>query len=649
MPDDWEGYFAVDDPGGDPDLDGASNVMEFMMGTNPRGSGSSAVSADLWEDDDLASWASEIAVGGTAQAHNFHDTGDVDWVKFMGIPGKGYQVEVFDAGPGCDPVLEVYGSSLQLLGSSNAGGLGDGESVSAMAGSEPGLIYVKARDLDPTAFGTGVAYRLRVRIPGNPFGTIWGKVTQPNGKTIIKDATVEIMAEGFKVTVATDTYGTYYANDLPLGIYSVRASKTGFYSGLATGIDTVNGQARQQDFTLALVTTTAEFMGRVTDAVSGAAVVNVSVWSFFNSRIYSDQTDAAGYYYIAGLPTGTYSRSWNITHPDYQSLSAAQVFAVAGTVVRDFAMTPLVTDADGDGLLDSDEIAIGTSPTDSDSDDDGLSDGYEYNTLHTDPTDWDSDHDGLPDPYEVTNATGHPQNLDPISAADGALNFDADTNQNANEYWNGTDPWTANPVGAAGCAYWGEGDGDLIVGPGDKTALINVTKGAPGSFANLIPPTGETLELDMDLIAGPGDISLLTQFMKGSPIETLGSRPVSLSRVDPVGGTVSVAVGSTTHLTVTVNNASGKHTAGVGVVFELDTGSSAGTATLLGGEGTGGGATRYDTTGSIAGGQSRVVILKKTAGTIIINARVPGCGAEVNIGRYCGTILLDNALTIENP
>jgi len=308
-----------------------------------------------------------------------------------------------------------------------------------------------------------------------------------------------------------------------------------------------------------------------------------------------------------------------------------------------------VVDSDGDGLTDSEEIAIGTDPHDTDSDNDGLTDGNEYNTLHTDPTDWDSDHDGLPDGYEVTNATGHSQNLNPISAADGALNFDADTNQNVNEYWNGTDPWTANPVGAAGCAYWGEGDGDLIIGPGDKTVLINVTKGAPGSFANLIPPTGETLELDMDLIAGPGDISLLTQFMKGSSIVTLNSRPVSLSRVDPVGGTVSVAVGSTTHLTVTVNNASGRHTAGVGVVFEIDTGSSAGTATLLGGEGTGGGATRYDTTGSIASGQSRVVILKKTAGTIIINARVPGCGTEVNIGRYCATILLNNALTIVNP
>ena len=100
---------------------------------------------------------------------------------------------------------------------------------------------------------------------------------------------------------------------------------------------------------------------------------------------------------------------------------------------------------------------------------------------------------------------------------------------------------------------------------------------------------------------------------------------------------------------MTVNNSSGKYTAGVGVVFEIDTGSSAGTATLLGGEGTGGGATRYDTMSSITGGQARVVIRVDTAGMIVVNAQVPGCGAEVNVGRYCATILLDNALTIVNP
>ena len=153
----------------------------------------------------------------------------------------------------------------------------------------------------------------------------------------------------------------------------------------------------------------------------------------------------------------------------------------------------------------------------------------------------------------------------------------------------------------------------------------------------------------MDLIPGPGDLSLISQFMKGSPIVTLGSRPVTMSRVDPVGGTVSVAVGNTTHLTVTVNNASGLHTAGLGVVFEIDTGASTGTGTLLGGEGTDGGATRYDTTSSIANGQARIVILKTAPGTIVINARVPGCGGAVNEGRYCETILLDNALTIVNP
>ena len=41
-----------------------------------------------------------------------------------------------------------------------------------------------------------------------------------------------------------------------------------------------------------------------------------------------------------------------------------------------------------------------TNPANADSDDDGLTDGYEVNTSSTDPTDADSDDDGLTDGYE---------------------------------------------------------------------------------------------------------------------------------------------------------------------------------------------------------------------------------------------------------
>ncbi|MFB6120964.1 MAG: hypothetical protein ABEJ68_07620 [Halobacteriaceae archaeon] len=54
----------------------------------------------------------------------------------------------------------------------------------------------------------------------------------------------------------------------------------------------------------------------------------------------------------------------------------------------------------------------GLSPSDPDSDGDGLMDGYEYHRLNTSPTDPDSDDDGYSDGTELANLT------DPTDPAD---------------------------------------------------------------------------------------------------------------------------------------------------------------------------------------------------------------------------------------
>jgi outer membrane protein OmpA-like peptidoglycan-associated protein len=59
------------------------------------------------------------------------------------------------------------------------------------------------------------------------------------------------------------------------------------------------------------------------------------------------------------------------------------------------------SDPDGDGLTTAEETALGTSPNDADSDDDGLEDGEEVDSRGTDPLDDDTDGDGLNDGAEV--------------------------------------------------------------------------------------------------------------------------------------------------------------------------------------------------------------------------------------------------------
>ncbi len=86
-------------------------------------------------------------------------------------------------------------------------------------------------------------------------------------------------------------------------------------------------------------------------------------------------------------------------------------------------------DRDGDGLTDSEELGLGTDPTDSDSDDDGVPDAVEV-ALGTDPLNWDSDGDGLSDGLEL-----------------GVTTPDADTDVSAGHFTADADPTTmTNPL-----------------------------------------------------------------------------------------------------------------------------------------------------------------------------------------------------------
>ncbi|MFP4600221.1 MAG: Kazal-type serine protease inhibitor domain-containing protein, partial [Persicimonas sp.] len=66
-------------------------------------------------------------------------------------------------------------------------------------------------------------------------------------------------------------------------------------------------------------------------------------------------------------------------------------------------------DTDGDGLTDAEELLLGTDPLDPDTDGDGVSDGDEVNTHGTDPLDEDTDGDGLTDGEEINTYNTDPR------------------------------------------------------------------------------------------------------------------------------------------------------------------------------------------------------------------------------------------------
>ncbi len=88
---------------------------------------------------------------------------------------------------------------------------------------------------------------------------------------------------------------------------------------------------------------------------------------------------------------------------------------------------------DTDGLTNLQEYYLGTNPTLSDTDGDGLGDGAEYNTWGTNPRVTDSDFDGMPDKWETDNG------LDP-RRNDAGEDRDGDGLTNLQEFNGGTNP-----------------------------------------------------------------------------------------------------------------------------------------------------------------------------------------------------------------
>ena len=115
---------------------------------------------DAFESDDTRATAHSIATDSSKQAHNICPAGDVDWVTFTANAGS-YVIETTDLGPDADTFIELYDTSGSRLAFNDDYGPGTISRIHYTFSSS-GSYYVKIRHYNPTRYGTGNEYSLRI-------------------------------------------------------------------------------------------------------------------------------------------------------------------------------------------------------------------------------------------------------------------------------------------------------------------------------------------------------------------------------------------------------------------------------------------------------------------------------------------------------
>ncbi len=191
---------------------------------------------DAFEPDDGPEQATGFNVG-MPQVHNLHSSNDVDWVKFYAPAGEVFTIEAEQLGTNSDLTLEVYYeqadgklTNLTWLARDESGvGQGEGETtvvnLKTDPSLEPGLYFVRVGSADPTLYGPGSEYELRIWIPAGG-GPLLLVAFDKLHKTMPPPGTVAIV-DG----VTTQAFGTNTSLMLSLadGVHTVRVPAVAGY------------------------------------------------------------------------------------------------------------------------------------------------------------------------------------------------------------------------------------------------------------------------------------------------------------------------------------------------------------------------------------------------------------------------------------
>ncbi len=229
---------------------GVTRVASLVVRQNGR--------PDRYENDDLPAAGHPVNLNGpVAEAHNFHDPGDTDWVVFYGLEGEKYVIEATGVEAKADVVLDIFsGDGARQLtdhqdpaytGDENAGG---GTERITWTCPASGLYAVRVSNKSGAA-GTETGYRLRVYRPVAPgqIGVVTGIVKADKTFTAVAGAVVTASNGGTAVSGKDGSFVLRTAAGT-LDLSAFVPGKENSTAARATGVDLPSRGATQVGFTL---------------------------------------------------------------------------------------------------------------------------------------------------------------------------------------------------------------------------------------------------------------------------------------------------------------------------------------------------------------------------------------------------------------
>jgi hypothetical protein len=204
-----------------------------------------AQTPDSFEDDDTFEQAKYIVIDASAQPHNFHDSGDEDWIKFYGISGFTYEISAENPGTYCNVVIELYDSDHNEIMKENFGIAGEIEQMIWKC-LQDAFYYVKYSNCDPDPkkscdlgiYGENITYGIGIIGVIGPSSSMFTSVSLIDAGTgsQIQNSAIAMILYDSKVTAlynpTNNTYTMSHPQALSLCIIKIEAPGYQPYEGI---------------------------------------------------------------------------------------------------------------------------------------------------------------------------------------------------------------------------------------------------------------------------------------------------------------------------------------------------------------------------------------------------------------------------------